>query len=431
MISRRACICILIALFCPPAGLIASLICIYDDFECWKIYIAIIALAMGIFAYYYEPTIECDLTRYYAVVKRMIGHTYDESLKIAKESLLFGEDPLYSFILLCWGVAGTGDVHFLPMISTACVYYIGMYITFRYSQDEVEEKGCAVQYLYFILLAVNFFAIVNNVRNMLAFALIGLAIFRDCYLKKRNLITLLIYLSGLYMHLSGVVLIILRFVVPFSKKLKLPILIAGLLVPTVITTLSSMLRGVNPSNPVLNRLVNLINSGSIYYTHADAGWAVTVANSGAQQSFKILYITFAIAVVVLYFLFCRYLNETTDEKTLEIGKKSYSIDFTFLCSVYAIACAPMVMPEYWRFGCTAILCGGGLYAQTPVFMCKNDRLVRCGYFVFAFGMFALWFRNLTLYSDVVIGVTRSFVSGPLVSLILFGFDTSILSLISI
>ena len=429
MATQQALICILLALFSPPLGMIVSLVFVRNDFRSWRVYIAIIAFAMGIFAYYYEPTIECDLTRYYEFVESMIGHTYLESLEIADRIGLVGHDPLYSFIALCWGVALTGNARFLPMISTASVYYIGMYITCRYSEDLADDEQDAARYLCFILLAVNFFSIVNNVRNMLSFSLIILAVFRDCHLKKRNLLTVAIYAAGIFMHLSGIVLILFRFFVPVFRKAKTPVLIIGLIIPNIVVRLTPVLRRIDTRNVLARRVIDLFISGNSYYTHTDADWAITVASSGAQRLFKILYLSLAAAIVVLYYCYNHALEKEDCTELREQGTKGSMIDFSYYCSVLALACAPMVMPEYWRFGCSAILCGAGLFVLLPVYLKSYGKTVQHGFFVFGFCMFALWFRNLWMYSNVPIGVARSLLFGPLPSLFLAPFEMTAFSLL--
>ena len=422
MVSRQALICVFLGFICPPLGMIASLICIHRDFDSWRAYIAVIALTMGVFAYHYEPTVQCDLLRYFGLVEKMTGHTYSEALEIADQTGLIGHDPLYSFIALCWIVSKTGNVHWLPFVATTSVYYIGMYITCRCSEDLTENRQEAVEYLYFILLAVNFFSIVNNVRNMLSFTLIALAVFRDCHLRKRNPLTYTLYAFGVYMHLSGIILIAFRILIPLVKKMRLPLLIIGLAVPNAITHLAPVLNRIQTGSTLLRRFISLVNSGYLYYTHVDADWAITVANSGAQKLFKIFYLSSAAAIVVIYYILIHVLKTREDESLREKYRHTSMIDFTYFCAVLAIACGPMVMPEYWRFGCMAILCGAGLYVLLPLLSRGYGRFVQRMYLVFGCCMFVLWFRNLWMYSNVPIGLARSLLFGPLPSVVLAPFD---------
>lgn len=408
----NAIIAILITIICPPIGLIVSLISIRKDINNWKSYILCIAWAMAIFAYCYEPTVDSDLVRYFAYAKTLENNSFLDAIN----AKLYGVGNLYVFNFFCWIFTKVGDIRLLPAVSTFCVYYIGMYVTCDFGKDNNIERNKISSYIVTILLMVSFYSVVNNVRNIWAFSIVGLAIYRDCYKNKRNLLTIALYVLPVFMHTSAVVIILLRLVIIISGKLRVFISAAIVLVPSTLSLLSSSLAGISSGNIIINLLINTINSGNNYYSHSNAAWALIVSKSGAAKAMKMLYMILAIYEIVSYFRWYRNKNNTTTE--YGYLRNVRIIDFPFLCFLLAVACFPMVMPEYWRFAYLGILFGAAFYFYSTTIWGNLSGYVLAFIRVLSIGILMLWIRDLFLYSNVGALLYRAFIANPIVIILL-------------
>lgn len=416
MFKSNTIIVLFVTLICPPVGLILSLLCLYKDHKNWRIYIFCVAYAFAIFAYCYEPTTDSDLVRYYQYVQQLQGHTFTEALEIGQ----YGHDKLYAFVWVCWIVSAVNDIHLLPAFSVFCVYYIGLFVTCKFGEDVNGNYKHITTYIVLMLMMISFYSIVNNVRNVCAFSLIGLAVFRDCYQKKRNIITFTFYILPIFLHSSAIVFIIIRLIIRFTGKMRLICSALVLFVPLALNILDSRFSSITSSNFIINIFLSMVNSGNNYFTHTTSAWALTVANSGSEKVARFFYIAFALLTVCIYFkiqksknVILAIKNKTENENILSV------IDFAFLCSLLTISCVPMVMPEYWRFVSILILFGGGFYILLPDFVGKTAALI-IQKVMLSFGsiVMILWIRDLLLYSDVLTTLLRACISNPIVLLIL-------------
>lgn len=408
---NNALIAIALTIMCPPLGFVISLYALFRDFENWKTYIFCIAWGMAVFAYCYEPTTASDLVRYYAYVKSLRGASLSEAINIGQ----YGSDNLYSFVFVCWFVNLLGDIHLLPAISTFCIYYIGLYVTYRVGCDIDVNKKIIFKYAILILMSISFYGIVNNVRNIWAFTLIGAAVFRDVYLKRRNIFTIFLYIAPVFLHTSAVVFIIIRLIMIAPKKIKIAGTILCFTVPLALNVLSTRLAGVASGNIIIKILLSMVQSGNNYFEHTTNAWSITVQNSGSERLARILFMTIAVLMIVMYFVIVK--NSNTKDKTGMITNKSLTsmIDFPFLACLLTLSCSTMVMPEYWRFVAIAILFGGTIYLSysenSRITVFQNIQLV------FAAVAFILCVRNLINYSNLPLMIERSFLANPVLIMI--------------
>lgn len=418
-LGSNAIIAIALSIICPPLGLIISLVALYKDFSNWKTYIFCIAWGLAVFAYCYEPTTASDLVRYYAYVKSLHGTSFAEALKIGQ----YGSDNLYSFVFVCWFVNLLGDIHLLPAISTFCIYFIGLYVTCRVGCDIEANTKSIFKYSILILMSISFYSIVNNVRNVWAFTLIGAAVFRDVYLKRRNVLTFFLYIAPIFLHTSAVVFIIIRLILIAPKKLKIAGSVLCFAVPLALNVLSTRLAGVSSSNIIIKILLSMIQSGNNYFEHTTNAWSITVQNSGSERLARILFMTIAILMIVMYFAVVKN-SRNKDKNVLDVSNPlTAMIDFPFLACLLTLSCSTMVMPEYWRFVAIAILFGGTIYLSFS----ENSRisLFQNIQIVFAMVAFVLCVRNLIIYSNLPLMIERSFLANPVLIMILNTFGTGI------
>ena len=410
-----------LTLLCPPAGFIVSLINLRNDTVNWRRYTFCIAWAMGAFAYCYQPLLKSssDLIRYFAYCEKL------GNLPLAQiwGNGIHGEDNLYIFELLCWVVGKIGDVHLLPAISVFLVYYIGMYVTCVLGEQERCSKKSVVRYVFFILMAVSFYSITNNVRNILAFALSGYAIFRDCYEKKHDLVTSAMYVIPWLIHPSAILILIVRALMGMIGKMKVVSTVAVLVVPFLLETLDRVLSGVYSGNIIVRTFVKMIRMANSYFHDDTSAWANAVKNSGAQTLLRIFNIS--IVVIMLYDLYLQHGIPVDMMRQDRRGRNVSMENFVFFTILLTLSCLPMTQPQYWRFASLAILFGGSIYlgmekTKDPYIISKRDYLL-----IPAAGVWVVAFRELLLYANVGVMFLRTLICNPFVLLTLRALGGSI------
>ena len=199
-----ATICIMV----PPLGIPIGLLGLKFDLRHWKSYIFCLSIAFAIAGYCYNTNGNSDIVRYFAYIQEISEVPFKEVFGYG----LYGKQGLFIFNYLCWIVGKLGDPHIIPAISLFVIYYIGLYIACKLGIDYELPENSVILGVVFIILGLNFFSLVNNIRNVLAFVMVGFAVFRDIYLKKRNLPTILLYLMPLFIHRTALLLIAVRLV---------------------------------------------------------------------------------------------------------------------------------------------------------------------------------------------------------------------------
>ena len=225
---------------------------------------------------------------------------------------------------------------------------------------------------------MNYYAITNNVRNVLAFCLIGLAIFRDLYQGKHDWKTFLLYLMPITLHQSSIVMILLRLVLLLPGNYKVvSILVASLIMPITDILYKVTASWASSGNLILSIVRNMLYKAYWFYRNHNSEWAIAVANSGSHRLAKAVYITMAVILCLAIYIYQKRLCKQ-DQEYLNSSRKKYT-EFVFYIGVLTIACAPMPMPEYWRFASAFLALGGGvfvsIYAKHGTFPYRLSKIV--------------------------------------------------------
>lgn len=306
----------------------------------WKRYTFLLVLSLFSLAYAYKPFGSPDLVRYFEQLdecaKRSLGEVF-----------VFFDDSLYLKNILFWVIAKLDLRQLLPGLTALCVYSSAAYIT----NDTAERLDADRYILYciaFELCMLPFFTIINNVRNLSAFALALMAVYMDLVKGKRNPGVFALYIVPCLIHPSAILMLGLRLVVGIARKGKLIIVLVALFTPTFINLFYSyknLIAKLGPVGRIINSAVRLAYS---YMTGERASeWAIQVSKSGFQKVNRLVMMSFSILVILFIVILQKYI-ETEYKKFL---------DFLFLINVVVLACKIFVTPQYWRFssaGCIAI-----------------------------------------------------------------------------
>ena len=397
---------LVIAILIPPLGIPLGLIGIYSERSRWKEYIFIIALGFASFAYCYEALTASDIVRYIAYIENIKIVSFQRMLTYGS----YGRSGLFIFNAACWVAGRLGDPKLVPALSIFIIYYLSLYMTCRVSDTLQSKRRSFMISLLFILTALNFYALTNNVRNVLSLVLIGYATFRDCYEKKRNVWTYVLYLLPIFIHTSAILVLVLRFVILLSNKFKWIGLGVAVLVHPVLIFLHPYTR--NMKGRLLSYVGNAVNKAYNYYTDSHSAWGQAVQASNSERLFKILYITICLIHGAIILLILTRKKSSVPKNADRVLSIIYYIDLVMVLTI------PILMPIYWRFSATVIALSGGGLLMCEKYSLKKEyfSLARLACCVMGICAMLLWLRNLYLYSDLLMMFTNAFKSSPVIVL---------------
>ena len=402
---------LIVTIIFPPLGIPIGLVGIANDSRHRMAYIFCIAFAFAMFAYSYQAIVETDIVRYWSFIEADGQLGFKEMLVKGRYGIARGE---YLFVInaVFWFFGKIGLPRMVPALSTFIVYYISFYITVRIGSDHEARRSALLFYIMFCVVALNFYSISNNVRNIMAFQLMSLAVFRDVYEKKRNLWTYILYVLPLFIHTSSVLLLLFRVFLRIEKRIKAVGVAAVVLVKPVLFLLYPLSFKMEGSMAILGRG---IQKGFGYFMDTSSSWGLEVQASGSERLFKLLYM-----LIVIVMCACCVLAEKRKIQTsvLEYGIKDREWrlfnNYVFYIGLAAVACIPMLRPEYWRFAAIMIALGGGIFFKDVLPFKAERAIVWLALVPVALCCMALWIRNMTIYADGLGTLKMGFVSSPFI-----------------
>lgn len=319
-----------VLLLSPIVSFLYALIGFYKTPSRWKRYLLFYIYFIFIAAYCYMPLegSNVDLFRYYAILDELKGMNLAETIGRLSDSL-------YVENILFWLVSKSNMYHILPAITTATVYGIGAYIACDMAQAE------DFRYLYIILIIeavmVPFFSVVVNIRNVFAFSLVILASYLELYKQKRTLGVLLLYVIPVFLHKTGIVILIVRLLVPLFKRAYVVALVMIFGLSELIIFAHSHITFIRFGGAFGRIIRKLINS-SYRYLLGESEYAARVRNSTGAAITRYMVFAFLILMLALYIQKFRL-----NRKLLDFEIMGY-----MLC-ILSLSCNVIDTPAYWRF----------------------------------------------------------------------------------
>lgn len=409
---------LLVALFVPLLGLPLGIVGMVGDKKHQKVYIICISLAFAAISYGYQARSLTDMVRYWGMVEEYMARNI--SLTEAFASGFYGSDSnetLWLVNVLLWLASKIRDQRIIPALSTFFVYYMSLSMTCRFIEDTGMGRKQMIFYILFSLVALNLYAIANNVRNVLAFLMVSYATFYDVYLHKRNVGVWILYISPIFIHTSAIIFLILRLFIRPIRKFKIAGMAVVVFLYPVLDVLNALAGRMTGSLAIVG---GAIMKAYRYFHDTSSEWGLEVQASGSEKVFKIVYIAIALILCMLWFLSER--KKTKGAILLTTGKDPELClmnNYTFFVGLMAVACAPMLRPEYWRFSATVIAMGGGIFARTKQAGIRNVfyDLIWLGTFGLGVIGMILWIRNLTIYAEFLPTLLAAAGASPLLILL--------------
>ena len=298
---------------------------------------SLVVYIMSIFCvtFIYRPGYSSDLGRYFLILDGM------QSIPLSQINYYGAGKNLFVINFVFWIIAKLVIYQLLPALSVSTVYGIGAYIIINSRLLQNKQTNDMSIFLLLQFMQLSFFGIMDNVRNIWAFSLIILAVYRELIQNKRNLITILLYILPCFMHNSAFLMVAFRLLIPFAKKTKYALPLLTLFVGQGIELLYLHL------NLFPMFIANAINSSYQYLNNSVATeWGMKVASSSFFRLQRVIEMTMAIALLILFYLIQANMNN---------DMKNFSY-FTFLILVAVLACNVFTAPHYWRYYSAAMLC---------------------------------------------------------------------------
>ena len=338
---------LLITTVFPTIGILIILFyCLYNrnntEHNNLKKYILPLAL---IFAFYgYSMSFgdkENDLTNYFEAINSLTGMHL-------KDIFLLDTENLYTRDILFYLVNVTNDVHILPFIVGLIIYSIVFYVLF----DMIKRSKRTFKTFEIFMLAIicigiiSPYSIICNVRCVLAYSIITLAIYRDIIQNKKNILTLLLYIVPLGLHTSAILIIIIRVLSALLNKFRKTSIAIALTLPMIIDLIHDKI-GTLGFGIIGSMINNAINKAYSYLHWTSGGWASAVENSVSNGLFRFAGAIFLIGIIVSI-IYYKYKDK---EKKLD----THMISYLYFIAIFALGTLSIKTGAFWRFEAIVVL----------------------------------------------------------------------------
>lgn len=304
----------------------------------WRLLLVLYWTMIFLVSYSIEPHATNDITRYWTQLENCGRMSFSQVVDYLNDGLIVEN-------ILFWFFGKLGDVRLLPALSASCVYTIAAYI----AGDASRRIGAQKYLVYGLILQLSmlpFFSIVNNLRNVSAFSIIVFAAYRDFVEKKKNLITLALYIMPVFMHKTGVVLLIARLLVPLFKRVfSLSVVLILFLSSLIGMTYNNLNR--LPIGGTLGLILNRLIRSAYRYMTVDTEYSIKVRNSLAQTTLRYLVMGATVLMLIMVYYYIRKNVLYKEFENLGI--------FCFFCGIITLSCNIFDIPAYWRFSCASII----------------------------------------------------------------------------
>lgn len=195
---------------------------ILKDKKHYGIYAFLLATLFAIIAYNFEPNNSQDLYRYYYLMREYYG-----PMNIGEYISVMFQNNKILFELLCYIISQTANLRLLPFICTLIGYFIAFYIIMDFARiKEISSSKTLLVIFAFICIYyhINF---ISGLAQFLAINIAVLAFYLEYIKNKKGIIYKMLYIIPIFIHISLLILIIVRILLNFNynkvRKVIIPI----------------------------------------------------------------------------------------------------------------------------------------------------------------------------------------------------------------
>ena len=324
---------LLAAFIITPLGFSFLLLMIFRKPSLQYKYVSFIGLLFGMIGYCTDPLRTIDISRYFEQIDGIRGLPVTSALNWMDDGLVIKN-------AIFWLISRTNDNHLLPFFSMLTIYSVLAYLV----ADVLSTSGKASLFgkcLIMQIMLIPFYNVFSNVRNVTAFALLELAVYRDIYKGKRDIWTLLLYIVPCYIHMAGIVIVVMRILLPFIRRISYLGRLLLLGIPTAVITFYPRMRSIRiPGN------IGKVITRAIWKAYA----SVVKTSQYAQEvqthgSFVVNRILAAAFCIILLYLINRYQSLYKDKDN---KKYNYAI-YVEITAIIGLMFTVLGVVKYWVF----------------------------------------------------------------------------------
>ena len=323
---------LLTAFLITPFGLFFLLLLIFRKPSLHRRYVYFIGLMFGMIGYCTKPLRVIDISRYHEQLDAIRNLPVSSAANWMDDGLIIKN-------IFFWTVAQMHDNQLLQFFSLFIIYSICAYLL----SDSLKDSKAELFSRLFVLeiLLVPFYNVFSNVRNVTAFALLALAVYRDLYRNKKDFVTLILYIVPCYVHMAGLVIIAIRVLLPVIKRMSYAGMILTFGIPTAAVTYYPRLRNISlPGN------IGKILSRAIWKGYASIVRTSEYAQEAQSHgSFIVNRLIATVFCVILFYLIVRY-------QKIYRGKDRDKYEYSLYISIITIIgfmMSVMGVVKYWVF----------------------------------------------------------------------------------
>ncbi len=287
--------------------------------NCKKIMYLILAFdfsfALAVLAYYWVPSEEYDLSRYY---------TWMDNMRIFKGDILIdylffsrGEPLTMGYFYL---VALTNNYSLLPFLPTLIGYFIMFYIIIDYCQLKKYSNKMTIFLILIFIALFKYIFLVSGIRSTLAMILCVLALYKEFIKNNNRWYIKLLYFLALGIHNGIIALIFIRLLINFKRILRMKV--KTIVIYIVILIIIALIFLVILSEQI--EFLNMIKQKIMYYIEIETVISLQYFYRCAQL------------ILSAYMLFLVWKNKIYDEKYTENMKKYYKFIQTLIIMCFLV-----------------------------------------------------------------------------------------------
>ena len=344
----------LVSLISPIMGMLVILCIVIKNWnntehKNLKKYVFPLGMFFGTFGYSMTHRIsetQDDLLRYFDMIKNL----YNSKLNLIIKN---DSDMLYTKDFLFFFVNRTGNMHILPFIVGFIIYSIVFYVLFdMISKSQKKFKTYEIILLGLISIGmISAYSIIGNIRCVFSYVLVSFAVYRELVQKKKNILTLLLYIISLGLHSSTIIIIMIRILSSLLKKFEKSAIFIALLLPQIINFAHEYI--VKFSFGTIGKMItNAIDKAYYYLYWNEGGWATAVQNSLNDKVNRISGTIFLITIIILI---NKIKIESNDEKKNKKLIEIPMISYLYFVSLFALGCLTIKTGAFWRFEAIVVL----------------------------------------------------------------------------
>ena len=385
--SMQLLLVVLIAFIYPPLGILFfcyQLFRIKWDRDTYispnyAIFFALVIAALG-YHFYGNAT---DLHAYIERIQAIQGWSLSDVYNMVYFN---SKTKLYVIDTLIYLASKSGNPYLLPWMIGLIDYYLIFYMFLDFRNRSHNTCWWQLCGLCMMLLGIATpLNVISNTRCVSAYILISFAAYRELVQRKKNVVTLILYILPLWLHTSAIIFIGIRLMMYLARYLGSFTIVLSLFASNLITWLHQFVSQVGHSNLIISMVVNAINQAYFYLTGPDAQTNAMYANDFNNIFTRVTGAAFIIMLIVIIFLQGHIHRENN-------YRHESIVEYILMASAFALGTLSIQLGVFWRYEAVIVFLSPIILLRT---LNDSNAVIRQLSYLLLFGAFLISARNIT------------------------------------